>query len=241
METALSNVYDSKTLNIEAFRDFPVQIERLEELELALALADPAAMSLEFGVYKGKTLRRLASRHPDRRFFGFDSFEGLPEPWVRSDTSVYQAGHFKLPGLPEMPGNVSLVKGFFEDSLRPWMDKNPGKVSFIHVDPDLYSAAKYVLSNLYDRMTDPVIIVFDELCDWLDSGAYPNWQEGEWRALREFLEETGCTFRIISRSIKFEAAIEVYKSAPPPYDPRRIETVLAHLASKRRSEALPEA
>lgn len=232
MESAFSKVYDSTSITIEAFRTFPLQIDRLDELELALALSDPAGLSLEFGVYKGGSLRYLAQRNPARRFFGFDSFEGLPEPWVRSDTSVYQAGHFKLPALPDMPENATLVKGFFEDSLGPWLEKNPGKVSFIHVDPDLYSAAKYVLTALYERMTDPVIIVFDELCDWLDSGKYPNWPEGEWRALREFLAETGCSFRIISRSIKYEAAIEVYKSAPPPYDPSRMEKVLAWLAAE---------
>jgi hypothetical protein len=42
----------------------------------------PPGLALEFGVFKGTTINHLARQAPDRQFFGFDSFEGLPEHWT---------------------------------------------------------------------------------------------------------------------------------------------------------------
>jgi hypothetical protein len=46
---------------------------------------------LEFGVHEGASIKRFASkfRNPEARFFGFDSFVGLPESWGHMNS-----GHF---------------------------------------------------------------------------------------------------------------------------------------------------
>ncbi len=219
---ALSEVFDAATINIERFRTFPVVVDRLRQLKAGYALSPPGGHALEFGVYTGQSLNALAHAFPDDPFVGFDSFEGLPEAWQRSDDAVYGPGHFALHALPPVARNVTLVKGFFDASLGPWLADHPGPVRFIHEDPDLYSSAKYTLDRLTARIVDGTVIVFDELCDWLDSGTYPNWPDGEWKALCEWLAETGFKFRILARSFKYQAAIQVYRGPPPAFDSQRI-------------------
>ena len=228
LRPALNQVFDGASIAIEPFQHFPLVVDRLAQLKSALDLSPPEGLALEFGVFKGVSLRAVALAFPKRRFTGFDSFEGLPEAWRRSETSTYEAGHFALKALPAVPANVDLVAGFFEDSLDAWLEANPGPVGFVHVDPDLYSAAKFVLDRLTDRLADGAVLVFDELADWKDEGIYPLWREGEWRALCEWLNEQGFCFRILSRSARFEAAIQVYRKPPPG---RRAVDDLAHAAS----------
>ena len=53
---------------------------------------------LEFGVASGKSMRAWIgqNRHPEFRFFGFDTFEGLPEKW----NATFPKGSFSQSGLP---------------------------------------------------------------------------------------------------------------------------------------------
>lgn len=96
------------------FRQCPIILKnKYIELNYALSLAAPGELHLEFGVFKGRSISHTAKRRPDQNFFGFDSFEGLPEAWVRSPSSTYPAGYFGLEALPTVPNNVKLIKGFF--------------------------------------------------------------------------------------------------------------------------------
>lgn len=208
----LGRLHGTADLDIAPFRQAPLVLSRLNELKLALNLA-PAGLALEFGVFKGTSLRHLAATFPDRRFTGFDSFEGLPEPWVRNDDSTYEAGHFAVEKLPLVPPNTELVKGFFDQTLPGWLARNDGPVGFVHIDCDLYGGAIFVLQSLTERLANGAVIVFDELSDWQDQGIYGRWREGEWRALGEWLAETGFVFRILSRDDRFCAAIQVWRRA----------------------------
>jgi hypothetical protein len=67
---------------------------------------------LEFGVFKGATINFIAKRFPERKIWGFDSFEGLPEEWS-GNASMFNAGG----KLPSVRSNVSLVRGWFNESL----------------------------------------------------------------------------------------------------------------------------
>jgi hypothetical protein len=136
-------------------------------------------LHVEFGVYKGDSINRLARLRPHQLFHGFDSFEGLPESW----TLGARTGTFSLRGrLPAVRDNVVLVKGFFADTLEKFA-AGCGKsaVAFMHVDCDLYSATKLVLDRFAPLLVDGTIIVFDEYFN------YPGWQQGEHKAFAEFI------------------------------------------------------
>ena len=139
---------------------------------------------LEFGVWQGNTIRQIAEKLPDRLIFGFDSFEGLPEEWTRPDMS-FAKGSFNLDGnLPVVPDNAKLIKGWFDQTLPNFLEEHKvTKVSFVHVDCDIYSSTKTVFDNLGNLFHDGTILVFDELLN------YSNCKEHELKALYEMTRE----------------------------------------------------
>ena len=145
---------------------------------------------LEFGVLTGGTVRFIARRIGGRVVHGFDSFEGLPEAWSGFNLGK---GAFDMRGrLPRVPKNVRLHRGWFEDSLPAWLTANPGAVAFVHVDCDLYSAARTVLTLLADRIVPGTVIVFDEYFN------FPNWEQHEYKAFQEFAAEHSVKYRYLA-------------------------------------------
>ena len=137
---------------------------------------------LEFGVHVGKSINHISKIKPDKIIYGFDSFEGLPETWITD----YEAGHFKMETLPTVNANVRLVKGYFEDTLPTFVEEQGDfDVAFINIDCDLYSSTKTIFKNLKGHISSGTIICFDDFFN------YPNWQEHEYKAFKEFLDETG--------------------------------------------------
>lgn len=136
---------------------------------------------LEFGVFTAGTIRFIARRIGDRVIHGFDSFEGLPEPW-----SGFSLGGktFDVKGrLPRVPANVRLHRGYFDASLPRWLDDNPGPVAFMHIDCDIYSSTKTVFKLTASRLAPGSVILFDEYFN------YPNWEQHEFRAFQECVSE----------------------------------------------------
>jgi len=162
----------------------PLPLLKSDRYELMKACAPsvpPEGLILEFGVWTGNSIRHLASLFPSRRIHGFDSFEGLDEPWITAPV-----GEFDLRGkLPEVPANVTLVKGWFDDTLPGFLAEQPGKVALLHVDSDLYSSCKTIFSLLRDRIVPGTVIVFDELYN------FPGWRDCEYKAFLEWQSETG--------------------------------------------------
>ena len=144
---------------------------------------------LEFGVYKADSINRFAELRRDVHWYGFDSFEGLPEEW----TLGARKGAFSIDGmLPPVRNNVTLIKGFFEDTLPAFVAKHrDAKASFIHIDCDLYSSTRTVLDHLEDMLQPGCIIIFDEYFN------YAGWAEQEYKAFSEFATRTGRAFEYI--------------------------------------------
>jgi len=166
----------------------------LDVLTLGLKQAgNKDGLYLEFGVFSGRTINHIAGQ-VDQPVYGFDSFEGLPERWRDS----LEAGHFKVNVLPEVRQNVTLVKGWFDQTLPEFLKAHPGDVVFLHVDCDLYSSTRTIFACLAPRIKAGTVIVFDEYF------GYPGWREGEFKAFQEFVEREGLKFEYLNYNRKGE-------------------------------------
>jgi len=119
---------------------------------------------LEFGVANGKSFYWWLENHKNEasRFFGFDTFTGLPEDY----------GHFKKGEMSN--GNeplktndtrVNFYQGLFQQTLPGFLktfDNN--KLTLVHLDADLYTATLYTLTTIFPFLKKGDIILFDEFC-----------------------------------------------------------------------------
>lgn len=163
-------------------------VRRSSLLEFALGECAIEGLVLEFGVYRGTSLRAIAAR-ARQEVHGFDSFEGLPQDW----TYFQKQGRFSLQGEApaiDAPG-VRIHQGWFDQTLPQFLEVYPGPARFIHVDCDIYSSARTVLQLLTPRVVSGTVILFDEYLN------YPAWQQHEFRAFQEFIAQTGKGYRYI--------------------------------------------
>ena len=122
--------------------------------------------------------------------YGFDSFEGLPEKW----RDGFEKGVFSSNGYtPSVNSNVSLVKGWFDQTLPDFVKTQNKKVSFVHIDADLYSSTKCIFDNLKNYFDNDCVIVFDELLN------YPGFdgETGELKAFYEFISDNNFDYEWI--------------------------------------------
>ena len=116
----------------------------------------------EFGVAGGYSFRwwLAHNNHPDSRFFGFDTFEGLPEDFGPFAKGTMAAA---LDSLNITDPRARFYKGLFQDTLNPFLDQYAnGRRKLIHMDADIFSATIFTLSQLYKYLNDGDIIMFDE-------------------------------------------------------------------------------
>lgn len=156
---------------------------------------------IELGVYTGRTINFIAALNPRRTVYGFDSFEGLPEPWIREDLSIpIGAGSFNHPGeLPIVLNNVQLIKGWFTHTLPQFTLSEP--IAFLHVDCDLYSSTSTAFKHLGNRIRPGSILVFDEFYN------YPASEEHEFKAFQEFLSEKNYKAHYLAYNIYHEQVV----------------------------------
>lgn len=147
---------------------------------------------LEFGVWKGGSINYSSSLLPKRKFYGFDSFEGLPTDW---HGYAVKKGEFNLNNeLPIVNSNVELISGWFEETLPKFLKEHRSNVAFLHIDSDVYSSAKTILNCLSSRIKPGTIIIFDEYFN------YPNWQEHEYKAFQEFVKDNNIKYEYLAFS-----------------------------------------
>jgi len=164
---------------------------------------------LEMGVCTGKTINFIAGLNPHQVIYGFDSFEGLPEDWVRKD-KTFAKGTFAFKEgttIPPVLHNVRLTKGLFKDVLPTFKDSLNGMpIAFLHIDCDIYSSTKDILDTLGNNIIPGTIIVFDELYN------YPGFENHEWKALQEFLKKKNLGIEFLAFNVNHEqVAVKILK------------------------------
>jgi O-methyltransferase len=143
---------------------------------------------LEFGVYRGESLRWWIDRlsHSESRFVGFDTFTGLPERWRPTEP----AGAFDAKGkLPEIEDSrCSFEVGLFQDTLLPFVRHNDlsGRL-IINLDADMFTSTLFVLATLCPYLKTGDMVFFDEFSCPLD----------EYRAFEEFVRSFRINYRVV--------------------------------------------
>jgi O-methyltransferase len=164
-----------------------------------VAAAGPGGDYYEFGLYRGYTFwlaQQVAgfNRLSRMRFFGFDSFRGLPPPDPGDAVgNEFHAGEFAC-SREAVSNHLSrfgvdwdrthLIEGFYETSLTAEVRANlqMGPAAVVLVDCDLYESASQVLEFVSALLQDGTIVLFDDWNSFSASDAH-----GERRAFREFL------------------------------------------------------
>ena len=118
---------------------------------------------LEFGVANAHSFKWWSTHNtnPDSSFFGFDTFEGLPENW-----GTFKKGDMSS-GVPDTDDSrAKFIKGIFQNTLPVFLNNKEDtlktKQKIIHMDADLFSSTIFVLSQLYRFLNKGDIILFDE-------------------------------------------------------------------------------
>lgn len=156
-------------------------------LRFAMEQAAGEGMVLEFGVRRGTSITVLAGV-AGQEVHGFDSFEGLPEDWQNESAGVMTTGAV----LPEVPANVRLHAGWFEDTLDPFLAAQAGPVRLVNIDSDIYASARFVLDRLKGRIQPGTVIVFDEFI------GNRTWADDEFKAFAEYVAESGVRWRVLA-------------------------------------------
>lgn len=117
---------------------------------------------IEFGVSGGQSFKWWLEHNmnPDSKFYGFDTFEGLPEKYGHFQKGEMAAA---MESLNISDSRANFYKGLFQDTVVPFLDKykNSNK-KLIHLDADLFSSTFFVLSQLYRFLNEDDILLFDE-------------------------------------------------------------------------------
>jgi hypothetical protein len=150
----------------------------------------------EFGLYSGGSFQH-AQREAKRlglsktRFWGFDSFQGLPEVTDADRAVGFSTGAYacdratveRLLNQWEFDWSCAeLIEGWYEDSLTPTLaaEKGMRPAAIVTVDCDIYKSTVPVMRFMTPLIQPGTVIIFD---DWYCFKE----RDGERKAFGEFI------------------------------------------------------
>lgn len=146
---------------------------------------------LEFGVWYGGSMKEWIkiNNNPDSRFYGFDTFTGLPEVWQGFTKNAAEhtfTAHGDSPDISD--SRVIFVKGLFQNTLNDFFLGYPVTNQLImHIDSDIYSSALFVLTKCDPIIRAGTVIIFDEFSSVMD----------EFRALNDYCSAYRRSYEVI--------------------------------------------
>jgi hypothetical protein len=172
----------------QRYKDYTLvdEVNYIANLQLCQDKAPAEGCIVECGVWKGGMLAGMAEVLPDRKIYGYDSFEGLREPqevdgpaaadWWRmnpvQNCAVTQEEAAQVLGRSKFSG--LLIKGWFEETL---FDHRPNQpIAVLRLDADWYTPT-LISFTLYDLVTKGGLIIIDDYYVW----------DGCARAVHDFL------------------------------------------------------
>lgn len=136
---------------------------------------------VECGVWRGGMMAGIAEilGFEDRKYYLFDSFEGLPpakeidgvaaRAWQENkDGSSYFDNcsaeiSYADTAMKQTGCTYSLLKGWFSETLPVFREKS---IAVLRLDADWYESTMEVLTNLYDQVVEGGLIIIDDYYTW---------------------------------------------------------------------------
>ena len=135
---------------------------------------------IECGVFKGislirfLTFRDLLIKKVKKKVIGFDVFGKFPKQKIKEDQK-FAKSHDKSSGygisdnqlnkvlISKKFKNFKLIKGDIKKTLPKFLERNKKlKISFLHLDMDVYEPTKFALEYLFSKVSKNGIILIDD-------------------------------------------------------------------------------
>jgi hypothetical protein len=174
----------------------------LTSLTLAQRVSHIEGCVIECGVWKGGMIAGIACvLGPNRKYYLFDSFEGLPPAqeidglsaieWQQNRESITYYDNCRAAketateamNLAKAP-HFELVAGWFHETIPTYRHGEP--IALLRLDADWYDSTMTCLENLYDRVAPGGVIIIDDYHTW----------DGCSRAVHDFLSKRSAAERV---------------------------------------------
>jgi O-methyltransferase len=175
------------------------ELTYIKTLSLVFSRRHVAGCVIECGVWRGGMIAGIAELlGPERDYFLFDSFEGLPAgqevdgpallAWQKNVESPIYFDNCAAPQseaetamrMSKVP-SYSLVKGWFDQTLPKFVPPCP--IAILRLDGDLYSSIRACLTSLWPHLARQGVVIVDDYNTW----------DGCARAVHDFLSEESKT------------------------------------------------
>ncbi|WNB18068.1 TylF/MycF/NovP-related O-methyltransferase [Marivirga arenosa] len=171
-----------------------------DNLSLVSKIRDIDGVVVECGVWRGGMIAGIAELMPEREYFLFDSFEGLPkakeidgqaaQEWQKdiSSPKYYDNCKAEMKFADEVMKQVGvkyeLVRGWFKDTIPK--NNNIKDIALLRLDADWYDSTIVCLEHLYPRLKTGGLLIIDDYFSW----------DGCSRAIHDYLSSIKSKSRI---------------------------------------------